>query len=523
MTDKEFNDEGSTKGLGLRHLQFNLVGKDIPQYKESINMRGNFINFGDDNMMPNYYISLIDRSPKHNAIIHQKSSMIGGNGFVKNNLSNEAKSFIANHMNDMDLEEILARISMDLEIYGAFLLNIVWSKDRTKIAEINYMNPQTMRIAVSDDEYPQIEQYWISKDWGDINKEKNRPVLYPGFSVVDRSNPSQLLYCKNYQPGKYFYGVPEYISGSRWIEMEYEISNFHLNNIKNGFAPSMFINFPTGIPTDEEMNMNDRKLQRQLTGPKGAGKAFITYSEDKESAPIITPLETNSNDSKYIELNEIITEGILGAHRVNDPALFGLNTGLDGGLNSGQSQILNSLEMFRSQYIVPRQRFVEKVINRLARVNGVVDRIEIAEYELNFAKMDISIPDVLSILTAPISDDAKKNMLVVNGYSEEDADKLVIVQNVTDPKVESIKQSSTSSSELPSEVVESNVETTPVNDALKGLSAADNADMYRLVRDFTKGKINEHLALTRLRAYGIDEDTARKILGIDEEPIKNKE
>lgn len=428
MTDKEFNDEGTEKTkMPLRSFEFNVVGKDIPQYKESVNARGGFINFGDDNLMPNYYISLTDRSPKHNAIVHQKASMIGGNGFNKTSLSNEAINFISNVANDEDLEEILAKISYDLEIYGAFLLNVVWSKDRSRIAEINYMNPQSMRIAVPDKEYPNVEQYWISRDWSNINKESNRPVLYPGFSVRDRSNPSQLLYCKTYQAGKYFYGVPEYISGSRWIEMEYEISDFHLKNIKNGFAPSMFINFPTGIPTDEEMAINDKKLMRQLAGPKGGGKAFITYSETKDTAPIIQPIDSNDNDSKFIELNDIITEGILGAHRVNDPALFGLSK--DTGIFVGQTQILNSLEVFRSQYIIPKQRFIEKIFNRLARINGITDRLEISEYELNFTKMDISIGDVLSILQANISDDAKKNLLVINGYSEEDANKLVLKNN----------------------------------------------------------------------------------------------
>ena len=429
FTNEEFDSEEIGKNKApFRSYQFNAIGKEIPQYKETVNQRGNFINFGEDNLMPNYYISLVDRSPKHNAIVHQKAAMIGGNGLVKSGLSNEALTFISNPANELDLEEILARISYDLEIYGAFLLNIVWSKDRTRIAEINYMNPQLMRIETPDPDYPQTENYWISKNWGDLNKERNRPVLYPGFSVVDRSNPSQLLYCKQYQAGKYFYGVPEYISGARWIEMEYEISNFHLNNIRNGFAPSMFINFPTGIPTDEEMGLNDKKLSKQLAGPKGGGKAFITYSEDKDSAPSISPIESNSNDSKFIELNEIITEGILGSHRVNDPALFGLNTGQDGAMFAGQSQILNSLEMFRSQYIIPKQRFIEKVLNRLARINGVTDYIEISQYELNFAKMDISIGDILGILTAQIPDAAKRNMLVINGYSEEDADKLVISQ-----------------------------------------------------------------------------------------------
>lgn len=428
MTDKEFNSEENEKTTApLRSFQFNQIGKNIPQYEETINARGDFINFGDDNLMPDYYISLTDRSPKHNAIVHQKASMIGGNGFIKNGLSNEALNFLANIANTDDLDEILAKISYDLEIYGSFLLNVVWSKDRERIAEINYMNPQLMRIAVPDPKYPNIEKYWISKDWSDINKELNRPVLYDGFSARDRKNASQLLYCKTYQAGKYFYGVPEYISGARWIEMEYEISDFHLRNIQNGFAPSMFINFPTGIPTDEEMAINDKKLMRQLAGPKGGGKAFITYSETKDSAPIIQPIDSNDNDTKFVQLNEIITEGILGAHRVNDPALFGLSK--DTGIFVGQTQILNSLEVFRTQYIVPKQRFIEKIINRLARINGIQDNIQIAEYELNFAKMDLSTGDVLSILQANIADEAKKNLLVINGFSEEDANRIVIKNN----------------------------------------------------------------------------------------------
>lgn len=510
--EREFNNEDVKKETSpLRIVEFSQIGRDIPLYKESNNVRGGFINFGDDNLMPNYYVSLLDRSPKHNAIVHQKASMISGNGIIKKDLSNEALRWINNQMNDDDMEEIVARIGYDLEVFGAFLLNLVWSKDRTRIAEINYMNPQTMRIVTPDKDHPNEEYYLISKDWTNINKPDNKPVLYQGFSTINRENASQLLYCKTYQAGKYFYGVPEYISGARWCEMEFEISQWHLSNIKNGFAPSMFINFPTGIPTDEEIVDNDRKLMKQLAGPKGGGKAFITYSEDKDSAPIIVPIETNQNDSKYIELNEIITEGILAAHRVNDPALFGLAH--DTGIFAGQTQILNSLETFRAQYVIPKQRFIEKCLNRLARINGITDTIELAHYELNFSKMDVSITDLLAILQSTISDDAKRNLLILNGYSEEDANKLVMMP-VTQP----------GSTPLPGQPVQHNeapTDTAVVNEALKGLSAAANSDMYRIIRDFTKGKINETLALTRLMAYGIDEDTAKKILGVDEETKNN--
>lgn len=172
MEENRMIDGEGSKGMTFRSVEFNTVGKDIPQYKESVNPRGGFINFGEDNLMPNYYISLIDRSPKHNAIIHQKSAMISGNGWIKNGLSNEALKFISNQMNDDDLEEIVSRVGYDLEVFGAFCLNIVWSKDRTKIAEINYMNPQTLRIVKPDSDYPQVEQYMINKDWSSPNKQK---------------------------------------------------------------------------------------------------------------------------------------------------------------------------------------------------------------------------------------------------------------------------------------------------------------------------------------------------------------
>ena len=492
--------------IGIRSFQFSEIGIAIPQYSETANVRGTFINFGGDNLMPNYYIELLDRSAIHNAIVHQKSSMVSGNGWNMKGLSNEALNFIRNIANDEDLEEIVAKIGIDLEVFGAFALNIVWSNDRKKIAEINYMTPQSIRIAIPDPKFPTIEKYWVSKNWGNVNKEQNKPCLYPGFSLANRQDASQILYVKNYMPGKYFYGIPEYISGVRWIEMSYEISDFHLNNIKNGFALDKFINFPTGIPTDEEMGMNDRKLQRQLSGAKGAGKVFITYSENKDTAPIITTIDSNANDTKYIELIDKITEGILASHRVNDPALFGLQNN-EGAMFVNQTQILNSLEIFRAQYIIPKQRFIEKCFNRLARINGIQDKLELSEYELNFAKMDLSIQDVLSIMSAPISKKAKQNMLVMNGYSEDDAEKI-------------LEQDSTSAPSTPSEPVKQEAVTT--NDNLKNMTGRQMQNLMRIIKKYDSGSITKEIAISMIvSGFGLSKEEAITYLNIEEEDTQN--
>lgn len=62
------------------------------------------------------------------------------------------------------------------------------------------------------------------------------------------------------------------------------------------------------------------------------------------------------------------------------------------------------------------------------------------------------------------------------------------------------------------EVTEEMQSQSTVNDALKGLTAQQNMDMIRIVRDYTKGKLSKPLARTRLAAYGIDADTINEIL-----------
>jgi hypothetical protein len=50
------------------------------------------------------------------------------------------------------------------------------------------------------------------------------------------------------------------------------------------------------------------------------------------------------------------------------------------------------------------------------------------------------------------------------------------------------------------------------NDALRGLSAKENQDIMRIIRDHAKGRLNEEIAKARLMAYGIDEETITKTL-----------
>lgn len=389
----------------------------ISDYNERL-IRDGWITWGDDNLFPDRLLRLMDRSSKHNAILKTKASMIGGQGFNKNNLQLNTLQFLKNVYNKYDLDEILARVSYDLELYGAFSLNVVWSKDRKTISQINYIDPRKIRIATPKDR-TEPEKYWVSEDWGSIRKYN--PVLYPGFSIKDRSQASQVLYVKEYRPGTEWYGMPEYISAANWIQLEWEISTFHLSSIQKGFHPSMVINFATGVPTEEEMDTVIRRLRQEYEGSSEGGKVIFTFSDGGDTAPTITPIQLNDSDERFIELNKNVTEGIFVGHRATNPNLFGVR--IPGELGS-KNDLIESLQVFQAQYIDAKQFLIEKTFNRLARINGITDKLEINKFQLEM-NWQPNVQDLLNVLQAPLSDDQKMQILLLIGYSEEDAIKLV--------------------------------------------------------------------------------------------------
>ena len=409
----------------IRLMNFG-IGADVPLYKENPSING-WIDFGDDNLLPNYYLSLMARSSIHNAILKGKAQMIGGNGFNKDNLSNEALNFLKNPYNEFDMEEILARISYDLEVYGGFCLNVVWSKDRSRIAEIAYISPQRVRVAIPDPKFPNIESYYLCDDWE--NWRRKDIIKYPGFSVSDRSDASQILFVKEYRPGRYFYPEPEYMSAVRWIELQYEVSHFHLANIRNGFSPSLLINFTNDVPSDEEMDMLIRRTNQEYKGAGSAGKVIYTFSKDKDSAPQITPIDPNNTDNRFLQLSDEMSQGIFTGHRVTNPSIFGVRD--KGGLITGKSDLLDSLEMFQSMYITPKQKFIEKCFQRLINLNGINDMIKITEYQMKFSKMDLGISELMAIITSPISREQKIAILTSNGYEEKEAEEFVGTGTIT--------------------------------------------------------------------------------------------
>lgn len=409
-------DPKATKKFGLDSYKFELLSNK-PKYTEMYDSKNGIVTWGDDNNYPEYLLNLLNKSGKHNSIVKGKSQFIGGNGFDRTGLSKKAINWLNNEYNEEDMDEILAKIAYDNEIFGCYALNVIWSKDREFISRVSYIPVNKLRIEKNPSEGRQY--YYLSDDWS--NYSRTPKIKYPAFDPNDREEASTIYLVQEYRPGNQFYTIPEYISASKWIELEFEISQFHLKNIQNSFAPSMLLSFNSGVPSPDEMEENNRALKRTYEGAMNAGSVIITYAESAANAPTITPIESNNTDDRFTRLNQDVEDGIFQGHRVTNPALFGVKTP---GQLGNSKEYTDSIRAFQSMYSLPKQKSISKIFTYLASFNGINDIIMPAPYTLETPK-ETSITELMSVLTSPLPPETKFQVLLAAGYGKDVSKKLI--------------------------------------------------------------------------------------------------
>jgi len=344
---------------------FSMDSYVLPIISETYNK--DWINFGVDNLYPDYLLDLYRTSPKNAAMLNTISDMISGEGLLGG-----SDSFKANIYNDDDLETIVAKISMDLAIYNAFALNVIWSRDGSKIAQIKFVDVSTVRFSKEEN------GFYVSKDWGNTRKEINKPVWCAKFNADDKINKSQLLYVPKYSPSMQYYSIPSYVSAIGAIELDREIQRYNLQNAKNNFYPSMNVQVNSGIPSKEERQTFKRQLTREFSSTENAGKMIVTFSSDKEHATEFTPIEINASTERFIEIDAKILQAVLMANGATNPELFGI--AVPGKL--GNSELSESFEIYQKKVISSYQKLIEKTLNKFAVINGEAADIKIDKYKV---------------------------------------------------------------------------------------------------------------------------------------------
>jgi hypothetical protein len=276
-----------------------------------------------------------------------------------------------------NVTEIMKKCVLDMMIFGGFCLNVIWSKDRKTIAEIYHVDFSRIRSGKINLETDEIECYYYSPDWR--NPKKYIPEEIKSFNQNEK-DPSQLYYFKTYMPSMSYYPVPDWSAGQRAIEINVESLNFHMNNLRKGMSPSLWINYTNGVPGEEEQRTLVRALESQYGGTDNAGQAIISFNESKEQSPEIIQIPRNDSDSYYQTLNDDITRTILSAHRVSSAELFGIATA---GKLGGGDEITQHSEYFRKMVIMPYQNEILPVFDKLVSLKfGVPTTFEVKPLSL---------------------------------------------------------------------------------------------------------------------------------------------
>lgn len=327
-------------------------------YRETANKMG-FVNYGDDNLFPQYLVDLFHSSATHNALSTTIAMMIFGEGFDATTLEGRLA------FDQWNLNDELRKACLDFKIQGGFALEVNWSIDRTTIANVSHLPFENIRSGfVNEDEI--VETYYYSKDWS--NKQEEPVEIHRFHKEMNIEFPTQILYVKPFSPGSFYYPKPDYVGSINYIELDKEIGVYHINNMKNGMSPSFSIHFKNGIPPQEERNRIRMDIERQLSGASNAGKFIVTYSDDPDRKPDFEPFQLSDAHNQYQFLSEEVTSKIMVGHRVTSPQMFGV--AVPGKLGGG-GELAEASELFEKNVIAPARQVVTEAVKTLLNAAGL--------------------------------------------------------------------------------------------------------------------------------------------------------
>ena len=417
---KKRNEKGQFSKTKVSEFGFvNLSTYTSPEVKE-VN-GADWIEYGADN---NYFQFLIDRyngSPTNNAAINGISQAIYGKGLNATDSNKKPNEYA--QMISLFKKDVVRRVCYDLKLMGQCAIQVIYSKDRSKIVQLEHMPIETLR-AEKCDEDGNVPAYYYYNDWANIKKTDN-PLRIPAFGMSKES--IEIYYIKPYKSGFYYYSPVDYQGGLQYAELEEEVSNYHLNNILNGLAPSMLINFNNGTPNQQERQLIETKIAQKFSGTSNAGKFILAFNDNKESQAEITPVQLSDAHNQYQFLSEESTKKIMVAHRIVSPMLLGIKD--QSGLGNNADEIKTASLLMDNTVIRPFQELLIDNFDAILAYNDISLNLYFTTLQpLEFTEVDNLLQDKETIEEETGVEMSKVNLKMIDGKqaykTKEEAEKV---------------------------------------------------------------------------------------------------
>ena len=322
-----------------------------------------WVEYGEDNNYYQYLIDLYYGSPTNNAAIKGISDLIFGDGLEVVQADRHLKGYL--DLKKVFHEDCLRNCAMDLKMLGQYAIHLVKSKDKKKYVAAYHWPIQTLRPERCNED-GDVEGYYFAADWAKL-KRGQKPKRFAAFGF-DNNDTECMLVVKPYSTGNYYFSPVDYQGGTQYANLEIEIANYHINNIKNGLAPSMLVNFNNGQPPAEVKDMIEAQIQTKFSGSSNAGKFILSFNDNAESKADITPVQLSDAHNQYQFLSGEAGSKILIAHRITSPMLLGIKD--QTGLGNNADELKTASTLFDNTVIRPFQRLLLDGVQKIMNANG---------------------------------------------------------------------------------------------------------------------------------------------------------
>jgi hypothetical protein len=314
-----------------------------------------YITWGNDNKYPQFLLDLFYGSSLNTGIINRKLGEIVGYGFYSQQDKRGLNTFLDTPNENGDtVNDVFYKCTLDYLIMGGFAIGVQYTKATNKISALYHKDISNLRFSVNQD---QIKE---AKDW---NLQRVKCITYDLYNPEDPTGYKIFYYRGNMT--RSVYPVPQYCGSLSAIQADILISDFWLSQIQNGLFPSVQVNFFDGMPTPEEQDAIEKKIQSKFGGNSNAGRAFITFNEPNQKGVEVTAIPEADLDKKFTALNDSIQSKIFMGHLL-PPILLGVPTP---GKLGATNEVEQASIQFRNNIVEPQQRILINIYNKILSAN----------------------------------------------------------------------------------------------------------------------------------------------------------
>lgn len=298
-----------------------------------------FVTYGEKNLYKEWLYSLYQNNSNLQSIIN------GTTSFCTYGVESTKR------INEYDeIDEMLGHLISDYLLFGeAYLL--VCRDSNFKVRDVYWTDAQFIRVDKDE------QAYFYSEDW-DKSYGRVKTVVYPKF-LPNGTDYKSILAIKTPQ-SRGVYGMPLWKSAVKSVLIENKIDDFHLNNISNGFFPSVIINLNNGVPEDEVKAEIEKDFNEKFCGAENAGRFVLSFNDGLQNKTTIEKLEPSDYSEKFNTLATRARQEIYVAFGAT-PNLFGLPTETTG-FNSQEFD--EAFKIYYNAMILPVQTKIKNAFKK---------------------------------------------------------------------------------------------------------------------------------------------------------------